>query len=172
MSPSKPAETALLGLGSNLGDRAGQMAEALRRLHHTPGLRVVAVSSLYATAPVGVTDQPEFLNAAAKLRSELAPRELLEACLRVEAELGRVRGERWGPRIIDLDLLWHGGHAVREPALELPHPRMRERAFVLLPVAEIAPDRLLEGRPFSAWAAAAAGGGVRRLANPRLDLPS
>ncbi|HVW20310.1 MAG TPA: 2-amino-4-hydroxy-6-hydroxymethyldihydropteridine diphosphokinase [Opitutaceae bacterium] len=172
MSPSKAAETALIGLGSNLGERAGRMAEALRRLHRTPGLRVAAVSSLYATAPLGVTGQPEFLNAAGELRSELGPRELLEACLRIEAELGRVRGERWGPRTIDLDLLWFGGRTVREPGLELPHPRMRERAFVLVPAAEIAPDLRLEGRPLSAWAAEAGAAGVRRLANPRLDLPS
>jgi 2-amino-4-hydroxy-6-hydroxymethyldihydropteridine diphosphokinase len=167
MSPSNPAgtaETAYLGLGSNLGDRAAALAGALAALRARPGIEVTRVSSLYATDPVGPVPQGEFLNAAAEVRTRLGPRELLAACLEIEAGLGRLRTERWGPRAIDLDLLLFGELRMEEPDLVLPHPRMRERAFVLAPLAEIAPARLLEGRTLAAWAAAAGGAGVRRLA--------
>lgn len=172
MSPLRPAETALIALGSNLGDRAANLAAALERLARSEEIRIEAASSLYATDPVGLTDQPEFLNAAAALRTTLGPRELLAACLRVEAELGRVRALRWGPRVIDLDLLFYGELRLCEPGLQLPHPRMAERAFVLLPLAEIAPDRMLGGRRVAEAAAAIGQGGVRRLASPRLILPA
>jgi 2-amino-4-hydroxy-6-hydroxymethyldihydropteridine diphosphokinase len=131
-------KTAYLGLGSNLGDREGLLRSALERLA-ADDLVVTAVSSVYETAPVGWIDQPDFLNLAAAIRTSLSPRALLEWCLAVEAGLGRVRGERWGPRTIDIDVLWYEGAELQEPALTLPHPRLTERAFALLPLAEIAP---------------------------------
>lgn len=174
MSPSNPhgtAETAFLALGGNLGDRAGALARALAALGRLPGTEVAAVSSLYATAPVGPVPQPEFLNAAAELRTRLGPRELLAACLGIEADLGRVRTVRWGPRTIDLDLLLYGDLRLDEPGLVLPHPRLISRAFVLVPLAEIAPGLLLEGRTAAAWAAAADRRGVRRLASRPAAAP-
>ena len=161
MSPLKPAETAptaFLGLGSNQGDRASVLAEALDRLGRLPGVRVMAVSSLYATAPVGREDQPEFLNAAVEIRTTLPPRELLTACLRIEAELGRIRTERWGPRTIDIDVLLYGD-------------RMQERAFVLAPLAEIAPGLLLDGTTVAVRAEAIDRFGVRRLERKKFGWP-
>jgi 2-amino-4-hydroxy-6-hydroxymethyldihydropteridine diphosphokinase len=174
MSPLKPAATALtafLSLGSNQGDRASLLVRALERLDRVPGVQIVAVSSLYATAPVGREDQPEFLNAVAEVRTRLAPRELLAACLRIEAELGRIRAERWGPRTIDLDLLVHGETRLAEEGLTLPHPRMKERAFVLAPLAEIAPNLRLEGESIAERAAAIDRSGVRRLEQPKFGWP-
>lgn len=110
-----------------------------------PALEVVRASSLYETAPVGRTDQPDFLNAVALLRTSLPPRDLLDALLHVENRMGRVRTLRWGPRVIDLDLLLYGDAQVETPGLTIPHPRLRERAFVLVPLAEIAPDLRLPG---------------------------
>jgi 2-amino-4-hydroxy-6-hydroxymethyldihydropteridine diphosphokinase len=174
MSPLKPAATAptaFLSLGSNQGDRASLLAQALGRLDRVPGVQVVAVSSLYATAPVGREDQPEFLNAVAEVRTSLSPRELLAACLRIEADLGRIRTERWGPRTIDLDLLFHGEARLAEDALTLPHPRMKERAFVLAPLAEIAPDLRLEGATIADRAAAIDRSGIRRLEGSKFGWP-
>jgi len=174
MSPLKQAataQTAFLGLGSNLGDRAALLAQALARLDGTSGIRVVAVSSLYATAPVGVEDQPEFFNAAAEIRTTLTPRELLAACLRVETELGRVRLARWGPRTIDIDILLFGDLRLSEDAITLPHPRMRERAFVLAPLAEIAPGLAIDGKAAAEWAASVDGSGVRRMDNLKIGWP-
>jgi 2-amino-4-hydroxy-6-hydroxymethyldihydropteridine diphosphokinase len=169
MSPSKPAvtaQTAYLGLGSNQGDRAALLAEALSLLDATAGIRLVALSSLYATAPVGPQDQPEFLNLAAEVSTSLSPEELLAACLGIEAALGRVRGERWGPRTMDLDILLYGDRRIAGPGLEVPHPRMRERAFVLQPLAEIAGSRPLGERTIAEWAAAVGDAGVRKVAGP------
>lgn len=175
MSPLKPVATApaaFLALGSNQGDRAALLAQALARLDLVPGVRVVAASSLYATAPVGPPDQPDYLNAAAEVRTTLEPRALLAACLGIEAALGRVRDRRWGPRTIDLDLLVFGDRRVAEPGLEIPHPRIRERSFVLQPLAEIAGDLRLEGRTVAEWAAAAGAAGVRRLADRPAGWPA
>lgn len=169
MSPSKPAVTApaaFLGLGSNQGDRAALLADALARLDSAPGVRLMALSSLYATAPVGPQDQPEFLNLAVEVSTSLLPQELLATCLGIETALGRVRSGRWGPRTIDIDLLLYGDRRVEEAGLELPHPRMLGRAFVLQPLAEIAGARPLEGRTIAEWAAAAGTAGVRRVAGP------
>ena len=121
------------------------MAEALRRLDATPGVRVAAVSSLYETKPVGLTQQPDFLNLVAKLETNLPPYALLNTCLRIETELGRERRERWGPRTVDLDVLWAEGVAQTDEKLTIPHPRMHERAFVLVPLAELAPKLKLDG---------------------------
>ena len=132
---------AYVGLGSNLGDRAATLREALRRLQEAQGVQVVAVSAFIETAPVGgPPGQPAFLNAAAHLRVEMAPDALLGLLLRIEAELGRERAERWGPRTLDLDLLLVDDLILDTARLTVPHPRMHERGFVLGPLAEIAPD--------------------------------
>ncbi|MHB8417582.1 MAG: 2-amino-4-hydroxy-6-hydroxymethyldihydropteridine diphosphokinase [Myxococcales bacterium] len=129
---------AFLGLGANLGDPAAQLAAALRELPRR-GAQVVRRSSLYRTAPLGPA-QPDFVNAAVEIETELAPRELLDALLDVERSLGRVRDARWGPRTIDLDLLLYGDCEVHERGLDVPHPGLAARAFVLVPLAEIAAD--------------------------------
>lgn len=132
---------AYVGLGSNLGDRAATLREALRRLQEAQGVEVVAASAFIETAPVGgPPGQPAFLNAAAHLRVEMAPDALLGLLLRIEAELGRERAERWGPRTLDLDLLLVDDLILDTARLTVPHPRMHERGFVLEPLAEIAPD--------------------------------
>jgi 2-amino-4-hydroxy-6-hydroxymethyldihydropteridine diphosphokinase len=136
-----------LGLGGNLGDREALMADALRKLEVTPGVKIVAVSSLYETKPVGLTTQPDFVNLVAKLETTLPPYALLNTCLRIETELGRERRERWGPRTVDLDVLWCEGVSQSDEKLTLPHPRMHERAFVLVPLAELAPQLKIDGRP-------------------------
>ena len=131
---------AYIGLGSNLGDRRAQLEEALRRLDDDPAISVVAVSSFRDTDPVGVVDQPLFLNAAAALDTSVEPRELLDRLLAVERALGRDRsGERWGPRTVDLDLLLYGDVSLDEPGLTVPHPRLHERRFVLEPLLELDP---------------------------------
>ena len=141
---------AYVGLGSNLGEREATLWKALEGLGATERIEVVAVSSFRETDPVGVVDQPRFVNAAAALETSLPPRELLERLLDVERSLGRDRAveERWGPRTLDLDLLLYGGETIDEPGLEVPHPRLAERAFVLEPLLELDPDlRLPDGRP-------------------------
>jgi len=138
-----------VGLGSNLGEREATLREALTRLSELDEVAVVAVSSFRETDPVGNADQPRFVNAAAELETSLAPRELLERLLEVERSLGRdrTREERWGPRTVDLDLLLYGDETVGEPGLEVPHPRLAERAFVLEPLVELDPAlRLPDGR--------------------------
>ncbi|MBI5369364.1 MAG: 2-amino-4-hydroxy-6-hydroxymethyldihydropteridine diphosphokinase [Planctomycetes bacterium] len=129
---------AYVGLGSNLGDRAEHLAAAARALAALPGVRLLRLSRVWATAPVGGPPQGEYLNAVAELESALAPAALLAALLAVETRLGRVRAERWGPRVIDLDLLLAGDAVSATPALALPHPRLAERRFVLEPLAELA----------------------------------
>jgi len=139
-----------VGLGSNLGEREATLWKALEGLGATEGIEVLAISSFRETEPVGVVDQPRFVNAAAALETSLSPRELLERLLDVERSLGRDRAveERWGPRTLDLDLLLYGGESIDEPGLEVPHPRLTERAFVLEPLLELDPDlRLPDGRP-------------------------
>jgi 2-amino-4-hydroxy-6-hydroxymethyldihydropteridine diphosphokinase len=132
---------AYVGLGANLGDREATIRAALEAL---PGL--VGVSKLRETDPVGVVDQPPFLNAAAVLETELAPRELLDTLLAVERELGRERRERWGPRTIDLDLLLYGAETIDEPGLTVPHPRLHERRFALEPLLDLDPELAIPGR--------------------------
>jgi 2-amino-4-hydroxy-6-hydroxymethyldihydropteridine diphosphokinase len=142
------ATLAYVGLGSNLGDRRGLLEEALRRLDADPDIAVVAVSSFRETEPVGVVDQPPFLNGAAAVETSLRPDELLDRLLAVERSLGRDRsGERWGPRTVDLDLLLFGDEVVDESGLTVPHPRLAERAFALEPLVELDPALTLpDGR--------------------------
>jgi 2-amino-4-hydroxy-6-hydroxymethyldihydropteridine diphosphokinase len=132
---------AYIGLGSNLGDREATIRAAVAAL---PG--VLAVSTLRETEPVGVTEQPAFLNGAAAVETELTPRELLETLLAIERALGRERRERWGPRTIDLDLLLYGAETVDEPGLTVPHPHLHERRFALEPLAELDPELEIPGR--------------------------
>jgi 2-amino-4-hydroxy-6-hydroxymethyldihydropteridine diphosphokinase len=133
-----------VGLGSNLGDRLANLHRAIAGLAAVEGLEVTASSRVYETAPVGPV-QPDFLNAVLEVRTRLSARGLLAACLDVEAWMGRVRGERWGPRVIDLDLLAFGRAEIHEPGLDVPHLRMHERAFVLIPLLELEPDPPLPG---------------------------
>lgn len=142
-------QQAFLSLGGNLGEPMRAMAAALKIIDADPGVSVVSVSSVYHTPPWGDANQPHFLNAAAEVRTTLSARGLLNLCLGAEQKLKRIRTEAGGPRSIDVDILYFGGHAYREPGLEIPHPRMVLRAFVLLPLVEIAPELELEGRPVS-----------------------
>ena len=143
---------AYVGLGANLGDREGTLRRALDLLGEEPGIEVVALSELRETDPVGVVDQPPFLNGAAALDTSLSARGLLDALLSVELALGRVRdGTRWGPRTVDLDLLVYGDEVVDEPGLRIPHPRLHERRFALEPLADLDPALVVPGRgPVSA----------------------
>lgn len=142
---------AALGLGGNVGDVVTAFAKALARLAATPGVRLAAVSSVYRTPPWGKLDQPDFLNLAATIETALAPRALLALCLETERSLGRERIERWGPRLIDIDILTYGGATIDEPDLKIPHPRLTERAFALAPLAEIAPKLQVGGRTIADW---------------------
>ena len=139
-----------VGLGTNLGDRAENLRTALTALAALPDVFIGNVSSLYESAPWGVTDQPAFLNACAILQTNLSPQELLDACLAIERAMGRVREEKWGSRLIDIDLVWWSGRAIQTEPLTLPHPFAHERAFVLLPLLEIAPDLTLRGEHLTA----------------------
>jgi 2-amino-4-hydroxy-6-hydroxymethyldihydropteridine diphosphokinase len=147
---------AYVGLGANLGDREGSIRAAIDRLDAHPDVTVVAVSQLRETDPVGIVDQPRFVNAAAAVDTELSPRELLDVLLAVERELGRTRtGPRYGPRTIDLDLLLYGDEIVDEPGLTVPHPRLHERRFALEPLADLDPGLAVPGRgPLAALLAA------------------
>lgn len=144
---------AYLSLGANLGARGETLREALRRLACVRGIRLRRVSSFYETAPWGRIDQPAFLNAAAEIEMDLEPLALLMACQRIERALGRVRHEHWGARTIDIDILHIEGVRLAEERLTLPHPYMLARAFVLVPLAEIAPALVVEGTPIRAASA-------------------
>jgi len=135
---------AYLGLGSNLGDRLANLQRAVDLLGSVAGIGVVRSSRVYETAPVG-PPQPDYLNAVIEMRTTLGARELLAAGLSVERDMGRVRGERWGARVIDIDLLNYGRDTFEEPNLTIPHPRMHERAFVMVPLLELEADPLLPG---------------------------
>ena len=137
---------AFIGLGSNLHQPAEQVLQAMEALSTLPQTRLVRGSSLYLSAPVGFQEQPDFINAVAHIETGLSPRALLAALLDLEHRHGRVRARRNGPRVIDLDLLLHADLCCEEPGLSLPHPRMHERAFVLQPLAEIAPDCRIPGQ--------------------------
>jgi len=137
---------AYVGLGANLGSREETLREAIVILDRAPGVDVLAVSELRETEPVGPIEQPSFLNGAVELETTLSARGLLDLLLDAERALGRIRGERWGPRVIDLDLLVFGDEAIDEPGLEVPHPRLAERTFALEPLAELAPELVIPGR--------------------------
>jgi 2-amino-4-hydroxy-6-hydroxymethyldihydropteridine diphosphokinase len=131
---------AYVGLGANIGPREITLLRAVDLLAETEGVEVRAVSQLRETEPVGVVDQPLFLNGAVVLNTSLSPRELLDRLLEIERELGRVRDVRWGPRVVDLDLLVYGDLQIDEPGLRVPHPRLHERRFALEPLTELDPE--------------------------------
>lgn len=146
MSSAVPARTrAYVALGANIGEPVRHLRAAVVDLDTLPGTTVVARSSLYRSAPVGLVDQPDFINAVVSVDTTLEPLDLLYALLAIEARHGRVRSVPNAPRTLDLDLLLHGDTTMTSPELTLPHPRMHERAFVLLPLVEIAPDVVLPG---------------------------
>lgn len=158
---------ATIGLGANLDDPAEQVEHALAELDRLPATQLVARSRLYASAPVGYVDQPDFINAVAQVATALAPRVLLAALLEIEQQHGRQRSFRNAPRTLDLDLLLYGSAHFHEDGLTLPHPRMHERAFVLYPLLEIAPATHIPGRGRAAdWLAACTGQSVAPLPFP------
>jgi 2-amino-4-hydroxy-6-hydroxymethyldihydropteridine diphosphokinase len=134
-----PVRRAYLGIGSNVGDRARHLQSAVAGLDRIDGVAVVAASPVYETDPVGGPEQPEYLNAVVAVDTDRTPRELLEIAQRLEDEAGRVRGERWGPRTLDVDILLVGDEEVDDPDLVVPHPRLYERAFVMVPLADLDP---------------------------------
>ena len=149
--PSEVFRRAALGLGGNIGDPVRAMADALQALDGRADCRVAAVSRLYRTPPWGKTDQDWFFNACALVETTLSPEALLDTCLGIERDMKRERKERWGPRTIDIDVLTYEGVAQAGGRLELPHPRMTGRGFVLMPLADIAPAMEVEGRAVADW---------------------
>ncbi|OGA48857.1 MAG: 2-amino-4-hydroxy-6-hydroxymethyldihydropteridine diphosphokinase [Betaproteobacteria bacterium RIFCSPLOWO2_12_FULL_63_13] len=155
---------AFIGLGANLGDPRDQLRDALTALDAMPSTRVTAQSSFYRSAPVGYRMQPDFLNAVARIETMLTPRALLEALHAIEDRAGRSRSFANAPRTLDLDLLLYAELAIAEPGLKVPHPRMHLRAFVLLPLAEIAPDIEIPGQgAIAPLLTACAGQAIRKL---------
>ncbi len=151
MSPVRREAFAFLGLGSNLGDRLGYLQRGVDALHADRLTRVDAVSSVYETDPVGGPEQDPFCNLAVRVATRRSPRQLLALCHAVEEGQGRERTQRWGPRTLDVDILLYADRTVRRRALEIPHPRLEERAFALVPLIEVAPgQRLPDGRSLPA----------------------
>ncbi|MDR3430096.1 2-amino-4-hydroxy-6-hydroxymethyldihydropteridine diphosphokinase [Silvimonas sp.] len=136
---------AFVALGANMDDPAAQLQAAVKQLDELAGTRLVTCSRFYASAPVGYADQPDFVNAVAELQTELAPAALLQALLDIEAAQGRERTFRNAPRTLDLDVLLYDDLSLQQEHLTIPHPRMHERAFVLVPLTEIAPDVIIPG---------------------------
>lgn len=132
---------AYLGLGSNIGDRKQQLLKAIDLIGNIKGIKVTKQSSIYETAPIGYTDQPNFLNLCLEIETELSPQQLLKHCLDIEQQLHRVREIRWGPRTLDIDILLFSDNIIETDNLSIPHPRMQERAFVLIPLNDIASDK-------------------------------
>jgi 2-amino-4-hydroxy-6-hydroxymethyldihydropteridine diphosphokinase len=160
VSASDGFVTALLGLGGNVGDPVGAMAAALNTLDGHPQCRVVSVSRLYRTPPWGKTDQDWFFNSAARVETTLGALPVLDLALGIEQANLRVRKERWGPRTLDIDILDYGGQSIHTDRLAIPHPRMKERAFVLLPLIDVAPDYRIEGRTLNDWLSEADSAGI------------
>jgi len=134
------SNTAFIGIGSNLGSPQENCQQSIAFLKKIPKLKIIAHSSFYETEPVGLTDQNWFLNTVIEVTTELEPIALLDALLAIEVIMGRTRNKKWGPRIIDLDLLLYEGQVLKNSRLEIPHPEMTQRRFVLAPLAELAPD--------------------------------
>ncbi|MFY9231337.1 MAG: 2-amino-4-hydroxy-6-hydroxymethyldihydropteridine diphosphokinase [Candidatus Nanopelagicales bacterium] len=157
---------AALALGSNIGDSAGTLKGAVDALYATPGIKVVAVSAVFETDPVGGPDQDVFLNAVIMVETSLEPIALLDAAQSIELDFGRVRDVRWGPRTLDIDVLAVADLVMEHERLELPHPRAHERAFVLVPWADVDPAGVIPGRGTVADLLASVGdAGVRRTAH-------
>ncbi len=158
---------ALIGLGGNVGDVRATLDKAVAAFCDGAEVQLLGRSSDYETPPWGPVAQPPFVNLCLRVETNLPPRALLQRALAVEAGLGRDRtaGPRWGPRPVDIDILAYDDVALDEPDLHIPHPRMTERAFVLVPLAEIAPDWVVKGRTIAKWAAGIDAAGVRKLAS-------
>lgn len=165
--PAKPEVDAFLSLGSNMGDRLSHLQAAVHALAQSPGVDIIKVSSIYETDPWGFEDQRAFFNAVIWIRTDRSPMDLLRICQSVERQRDRVRGIRWGPRTLDIDILRYGDQTINSLELTIPHPRMEERDFVLVPLAEITSEKPVTDKP-----------GVRRVldnwypspGNPAFDL--
>lgn len=144
---------AYVAFGANLGEPVATLRAVAAALAGRPALELVAGSPIYRTRPIGPPGQPDFANAVGRVETTLAAEALLDVLLAVEAAFGRVRDVRWGPRTLDLDLIWYAGEERADERLTLPHPRAHEREFVLRPLADLAPDLELRGRPVAAWLA-------------------
>jgi 2-amino-4-hydroxy-6-hydroxymethyldihydropteridine diphosphokinase len=164
---TRASAQAFIALGSNLGDPQAKVRGGFVELNHLPATQLLASSSLYASAPMGYADQADFINAVAKIETTLGPRELLEALLAIERRHGRQREILNGPRTLDLDLLLYGTLQLEEAALTLPHPRMHERAFVLMPLVEIEPECVIPGRGRAAdWLAKCTSQVIAKVLDP------
>jgi 2-amino-4-hydroxy-6-hydroxymethyldihydropteridine diphosphokinase len=146
MTDAAPAYDALIGMGSNVGDKAGNIARATALLCMDGAVRLVKQSRLYRSAPWGILEQDWFVNAAAAVATELSAHELLQRCLAVEDEMGRVRQQKWGPRLVDVDVLTYRNQTIDTPDLKVPHPFIEQRSFVLVPLLDLAPGELVRGR--------------------------
>lgn len=154
---------AVIALGGNVGDVPAAMASALQAFDESEGVSILSVSKLYSTPPWGKTDQPDFINACALVETGLEPLALLDLCLQTERVHGRERGERWGPRTLDLDVIDYDRRTIAEERLELPHPRAKDRAFVLRPLADLDPDFPIGGDTVSRRLEELAGDGIRPI---------
>jgi len=143
-------EKVYLGLGTNRGLREENLIEAIGLLTKAP-LRITAISSIYETKPWGYEEQSDFLNLCIEIETELSPQKLLTECQKIEGKMGRVREEKWGPRIIDIDILIYANREVNKAELTIPHPKITERAFVLVPLQELNPNLQLEGKKISSY---------------------
>ena len=173
MTAADPGRTVVLALGSNLGDRLANLQGGVDALCARPGLHDVAVSPVYETAPVGGPAQPDYLNAVLVAATTLPARAVLDRGKEAESALGRVRGQRWGPRTLDVDVVVYGTEVSDDPGLTLPHPRAHERAFVLAPWHDVDPGAVIPGRGRVADLLAAVGtAGVRLCPDARLRRPA
>lgn len=157
---------AVLGLGSNVGERRAALSGAADALRAHPGIEIVAASPLYESAPWGITSQQDFLNAAVRVATPLAPADLLTAILSIEISLGRVRREKWGPRVIDIDILVYGNERIDRPGLTIPHPHLTERNFALAPLVDVMPEAVIEERPARQWLAQLGREGLKEVSGP------
>jgi 2-amino-4-hydroxy-6-hydroxymethyldihydropteridine diphosphokinase len=173
MTPAHHRPTVVLALGSNLGDRLANLQGGVDALCTGPGLADVAVSPVYETAPVGGPVQPDYLNAVLVATAALPPRAVLDRGLAAETAMRRVRGPRWGPRTLDVDVIVYGTEVSDDPELTLPHPRAHERAFVLAPWHDLDPGAVLPGwGPIADLLAAVGSAGIRPRRDARLRLPA
>ncbi len=163
---------AVLGLGGNIGERRIALGAAIEALKGHRNIQIIAVSPLYESEPWGITSQQDFLNAAARVATSLGPADLLAAILAIEVSLGRVRGEKWGPRVIDIDILVFGGEAIEVPGLTIPHPHLHERAFALAPLVDVMPEAVIGNRPARQWLAQLDRKGLNRIAGPEWANPT
>jgi len=157
---------AVLGLGSNVGERRTALAGAIDALRAHPDIEIVAASPLYESEPWGLTSQQDFLNAAVRVATSLGPADLLAAILAIEVSLGRVRGKKWGPRSIDIDILVYGNEEIDVPGLTIPHPHLTERIFALAPLVDVMADAVIADRPARQWLAQLQRKSLKKISGP------